>query len=598
MTTLVTGATGFVGSAVARALAARGHALRLLTRPTSDRRNLAGLDAEVVTGDLTDPASLARAAAGCRYVVHVAADYRILGARSRPPCCGPTSTAPSRCSAPPRRPAPNASCIAVPSRRSARSATAPRPTRPRPTNEADFVGIYKRSKYLAENAVLDLARREGLPVVVVNPAAPVGPRDIKPTPTGKMILDAAAGRVPAYIDTGLNIVHVDDVAEGHVLALEKGRVGERYVLGGENMLLKDILGLVADVVHRRPPLIRLPEAVVWPAAFVMEKLAGAHRHRADDDPRPPEDGPQEDVLLLGQGDGGARLPPPRRCAWRCEDAVAWFRANGMLRTMTVLAVADAADLDLPAASRHGRFWQAGPVLPAGTTRASTTPSVAVVVPARDEAPLDRGQPALAAGAGLPRPAARHPDRRQQHRRHRRHCPRDRRPAADGPHRRAAPRRMERQAMGRRTRRRRRRRSRPAAADRRRHRARARAPVARSSPRPSGTALTWCPKWSGWHCDSWAERALVPAFVFFFQLLYPFARVNDPLKRDRRGGRRNDPDPPPGPAAHRRHRERQRGFDRRCRPGGRGEERRPDLARTRRSWPARCGRIRPSATSGG
>ncbi len=105
-----------------------------------------------------------------------------------------------------------------------------------------------------------------LPVVVVNPAAPVGPRDIKPTPTGKMILDAAAGRVPAYIDTGLNIVHVDDVAEGHVLALEKGRVGERYILGGENMLLKDILALVADVVHRRPPSIRLPEALVWPAA--------------------------------------------------------------------------------------------------------------------------------------------------------------------------------------------------------------------------------------------------------------------------------------------------------------------------------------------
>ena len=109
--------------------------------------------------------------------------------------------------------------------------------------------------------MLDLARRESLPVVVVNPSSPVGPRDIKPTPTGKMVLDAAAGRVPFYIDTGLNIVHVDDVAEGHVLALEKGRVGERYILGGENMLLKDILGLVADVVHRRPPSIRLPEAV-------------------------------------------------------------------------------------------------------------------------------------------------------------------------------------------------------------------------------------------------------------------------------------------------------------------------------------------------
>jgi dihydroflavonol-4-reductase len=199
-----------------------------------------------------------------------------------------------------------------------------------PTDEADFVGIYKRSKYQAEKAVLELARRDGVPVVVVNPAAPVGPRDIKPTPTGKMILDAAAGRVPAYIDTGLNIVHVDDVADGHVLALEKGRVGERYVLGGENMLLKDILGLVAAVVHRRPPSIRLPEAVVWPAALVMEKLAGVtgiapmmtrdHLKMA------------RKKMFYSSAKAMSELgyrPRPVRLA--VEDAVAWFRTNGMLR---------------------------------------------------------------------------------------------------------------------------------------------------------------------------------------------------------------------------------------------------------------------------
>ena len=198
-----------------------------------------------------------------------------------------------------------------------------------PTNEADFVGIYKRSKYLAETAVLALARGENLPLVVVNPAAPVGPRDIKPTPTGKMIRDAAAGKVPAYIDTGLNIVHVDDVAEGHVLALEKGRAGERYVLGGENMLLKDILALVAEVAGRRPPKIQLPEAVVWPVAWVMEKFADAtgiapmmtrdHLKMA------------RKKMFYSSAKAQAELgyqPRPVRSA--VEDAVAWFRANGML----------------------------------------------------------------------------------------------------------------------------------------------------------------------------------------------------------------------------------------------------------------------------
>ena len=273
MTTLVTGATGFVGSAVARVLAARGHSLRLLSRPSSDRRNLIGLEAEVVTGDLTDPESLVRAAAGCRYVVHVAADYRIWvpnpDAMLRANVDGAVAMMRAAAKAGAER---IIHCSSVAALGQIGDGTpADEDT---PTDQADFVGVYKRSKYLAERAVLELARSESLPVVVVNPAAPVGPRDIKPTPTGKMILDAAAGRVPAYIDTGLNIVHVDDVAEGHVLALEKGRIGERYVLGGENLLLKEVLTLVASVVHRRPPFVRLPEAVVWPAAFMMEKLAG------------------------------------------------------------------------------------------------------------------------------------------------------------------------------------------------------------------------------------------------------------------------------------------------------------------------------------
>jgi len=328
MVTLVTGATGFVGSAVARALATRGHALRLLVRANSDRRNLAGLDAELVVGDLTDPASLVRAAAGCRYVVHVAADYRFWvpdpDAMLAANVGGALAMIRAAASAGAERIVHCSSVAALGQVGDGTPADEDTPTR-----EADFVGIYKRSKYLAEKAVLDMARREQLPVVVVNPAAPVGPRDIKPTPTGKMILDAAAGRVPAYIDTGLNIVHVDDVAEGHALALEHGRVGERYVLGGENMLLKEILGLVAEVAGRRPPTIRLPEAVVWPAAFLMEnfaRLTGVPPLMTRDHLKM-----ARKKMFYSSAKAMTELGyRPRPVRQAVEDAVAWFRANGML----------------------------------------------------------------------------------------------------------------------------------------------------------------------------------------------------------------------------------------------------------------------------
>jgi dihydroflavonol-4-reductase len=328
--TLLTGATGFVGSAVARVLAARGHRLRLLVRPTSDRRNLAGLDAALALGDLTDAASLARAVAGCRYVVHVAADYRFWvpdpDAMLRANVEGTLAVMRAAQAAGAER---IVHCSSVAALGMTHDGTpADEAT---PTNEADFIGTYKRSKFLAERAVLDLVRQEGLPAVVVNPSAPVGPRDIKPTPTGKMIRDAAAGRVPAYIDTGLNMVHVDDVAEGHALALEKGRTGERYVLGGENLLLKDILALVADVAGRRPPRIELPEALVWPAAWLMEGFARATgippmmtreqirmaRHK----------------MFYSSAKAMRELGyAPRPLRGAVEDAVAWFRANGMLRT--------------------------------------------------------------------------------------------------------------------------------------------------------------------------------------------------------------------------------------------------------------------------
>lgn len=329
MTTLVTGATGFVGSAVARVLAARGHDLRLMTRASSDRSNLAGVAAEIVIGDLTDPASLARAVAGCRYLVHVAADYRFWvpdpDAMLRANIDGTVAILRAARQAGVER---IVHCSSVAALGLIGDGSVADETTP--AHEADFVGVYKRSKFLGERAVLDLVRQEGVPAVIVNPAAPVGPRDIKPTPTGKMILDAAAGRVPAYIDTGLNIVHVDDVAEGHALALERGRIGERYVLGGENLLLKDILALVADVAGSRPPFMQLPEAAVWPVALLMEVVAKVtgippmmtrnHLKMA------------RKKMFYSSAKAIAELGyHPRPVRQAVEDAVAWFRANGRLR---------------------------------------------------------------------------------------------------------------------------------------------------------------------------------------------------------------------------------------------------------------------------
>ena len=329
MTTLLTGATGFVGSAVARVLAERGHELRLLVRAGSDRRNVAGLDAELVTGDLTDPASLERAAAGCRYVVHVAADYRIWVRDPQEMLRANVEGAVAMVRAAGRAGAERiVHCSSVAALGLIGDGTLS--DEDTPAKESDFIGTYKRSKFLAEQAVLALARAENLPVVIVNPAAPVGPRDIKPTPTGKMIRDAAAGQMPAYIDTGLNIVHVDDVALGHVLALERGRIHERYVLGGENMPRKDVLALVADVAGRRPPSIRLPEGAVWPVAWVMEMFANltgipplVTRDHLKMARKKMFYSSAKAIRELGY------QPRPVRLA--VEDAVAWFRANGMLK---------------------------------------------------------------------------------------------------------------------------------------------------------------------------------------------------------------------------------------------------------------------------
>ena len=328
MTTLVTGATGFVGSAVVRALVSRGEPVRALVRPSSDLRLLEGLPVEIVRGDLAQPASGKAALAGCDALFHVAADYRLWVPRPeamyRTNVDGTRELLLAAADAGVKRIVYTSSVATLGLR--ADRLPADETT---PSTLADMIGHYKRSKFLAEQAVSELIEA-GLPVVIVNPSAPVGPADARPTPTGRVLLEAARGRIPAYVDTGLNLVHVDDVAEGHLLALERGRVGERYILGGENMPLGEMLAEIAHLVGRKPPRLRLPAGVVLPAAFVAEAVARL--------------GIGGEPLLTADGVRMARKPmyftsakAERELGYRSRpavaglrDAIAWYRSRGYL----------------------------------------------------------------------------------------------------------------------------------------------------------------------------------------------------------------------------------------------------------------------------
>ncbi len=278
MTSLVTGATGFVGSAVVRALLDAGEVPRVLVRPESDRRNLDGLGVDLAEGDLRDAASLARACRGCQALFHVAADYRLWvprpeqiyatnvdGTRALMQAAGAAGVA---------RIVYTSSVATLGFNRDGSPAV-----EATPAALADMIGHYKRSKFLAEEVVRGMVTEVGLPAVIVNPSTPIGPRDIKPTPTGRMIVEAARGRIPAFVDTGLNVVHVADVAAGHLLAFERGRIGERYILGGENLAFAEILGAIARLRGRPPPRLRLPHGLVLPIAHAAEAWARL--------PRPP-----------------------------------------------------------------------------------------------------------------------------------------------------------------------------------------------------------------------------------------------------------------------------------------------------------------------
>ncbi|MGH7391169.1 MAG: hopanoid-associated sugar epimerase [Candidatus Rokuibacteriota bacterium] len=330
MDALVTGGTGFVGANVVRELLRAGATVRVLARAGGERRALAGLAVEIVEGDLRDPTAVRRAVAGVGTVFHVAADYRLwapdprgLYATNVDGTRGLLEVAVAA----------GAGRIVYTSTVGALGVPgngAPG-TEDTPVTLDDMVGPYKRSKFLAEQVALEFARA-GAPVVVVNPSAPVGPWDVKPTPTGQMIVDFLQGRMFGSLDTGLNVVHVHDVARGHVLAAERGRPGERYILGHANLALTEIFALLAEITGRRAPRLRVPYAVAWLAAAGMEGAAWLTRRP----PRVPLTAvrmarkrmffsPAKAVRELGL--------PQTDVREALADAVTWFAEHGYARAV-------------------------------------------------------------------------------------------------------------------------------------------------------------------------------------------------------------------------------------------------------------------------
>jgi dihydroflavonol-4-reductase len=326
MLAFVTGATGFLGTHVARALAEQGADLRLLVRSTSNLKNLEGLKAETATGDLRDPPTLEKAMAGCEVVFHAAADYRLwvrdpnemyrsnvegtraiieAARKNSVRCVVYTSSVATMGFTGNGRPADEDSPVAL----------------------ADMIGHYKRSKFMAEQVALE-AGRNGMRVVTVNPTTPVGERDVKPTPTGRIVVDFLKRKFPAYVDTGLNLVDVRECARGHVAAMEKGKSGERYILGGENLTLKQILDKLGAIAGLPSPNVKLPYFVAYVAGAVDETVSGRLLGR---EPR----ATIETVRMGKKKMWASSAKAERELGWKTTPAdaalrraVDWFRSNG------------------------------------------------------------------------------------------------------------------------------------------------------------------------------------------------------------------------------------------------------------------------------
>jgi dihydroflavonol-4-reductase len=324
---LVTGASGFVGAAVARALLTEGRRVRVLMRPSSDRRNIDGLDVEVALGSLEDAASLATAMKGCGALYHVAADYRLWVPKPetmyRANVDGTRDLMLAALDAGVERIVYTSSVATLGILKDGTPAD-----EKVPSELGDMVGVYKRSKFFAEEAVKELIHTHALPAVIVNPSTPIGPRDVKPTPTGRIIVEAASGRMPAYVDTGLNLAHVDDVATGHLLAERHGAVGERYILGGENLSLAQILAEIAEITGRRGRPVGLPIWPIWPLALAAEAVAAVTRREpfvTRDALRMARKKMYFSSVKAGEALGYKSRPAHAALA----DAIHWFRAAGM-----------------------------------------------------------------------------------------------------------------------------------------------------------------------------------------------------------------------------------------------------------------------------
>ena len=327
MLIFLTGATGFLGSHIARVLTAQGANLRLLVRPTSNLRNLEGLKAETVTGDLRDPASLDKAISGCDTILHVAADYRLWlrdpAEMYRSNVDGTHAIIEAARKNGVRRVVHTSSVATMGFTSNGHPAD-----EDSPVSLADMIGHYKRSKFMSEQIALEAGRSGNLHVVVVNPTTPVGEQDVKPTPTGRIIVDFLKRKFPAYVETGLNLVDATECARGHVAALEKGRSGERYILGGENLTLKQILDKLADITGLPSPRVKLPYAFAFAAGAVDETITGRLLRR---EPRA-----TIDTVRMGKKKMFASsAKAERELGWKIvpvEDAlgraVEWFRTNG------------------------------------------------------------------------------------------------------------------------------------------------------------------------------------------------------------------------------------------------------------------------------